>query len=326
MHPRRATLALAAACVALAGLSLLVGHGDLGDAVLRDTFLGLRAWRAAAALLSGAALAVAGVLVQGCFHNPLASPDVLGTTAGATLGGQAALLGWGLVSARAAQAGLAPDLVVPLGSLAGAWIALGLVSAAARWVRDPLGLLLTGVLVSTVAVSIGGLFSSLAMETWEVGRALLAFTLGGVDGAGPARVLAAAPWLFGGLLAAGSLARPLDVLLSGDEEAQALGVDVRRTRRWAVAWVAALAAAATFVGGQVPFVGLVVPHVVRRWTGPSHARLIPAAALGGGAFVLACDLAVRMVPARGAVPLGAVTGLVGAPVFVMLLARRGRAG
>ncbi|MEN9785640.1 MAG: hypothetical protein RLZZ299_904 [Pseudomonadota bacterium] len=321
--PVRALVALALACVALAAASCLVGPGDLRDPTLGDTFLTLRAWRTVAALVAGAALAVAGVLVQGVFHNPLASPDVLGTTAGATLGGQATLLAWGALAPGAAALGVPGDLLVPLGSLAGAWVALGLVAAAGRLARDRLALLLTGVLLSTVCASLGGLATSLAMESWEVGRALVAFTLGGVDGTGPRRIATALPWLVGGAVAAASFARPLDVLLSGDEEAHALGVDVARVRRWSVAWVAALASAATLVGGQVPFVGLVVPHLARRHVGHAHGWLLPASALGGGAFVLACDLLVRLLPTRGTVPLGAVTGLVGAPVFVALLLGRG---
>ncbi len=323
LPPRHATTVLVIACLCLAGASLLVGDGSLAEPDLRAAFLTLRAWRTAGALLAGAALAMAGVVVQGLFHNPLASPDVLGTTAGATLGGQAALLGWSTVAGAATAQGLAPELVVPLGSLLGSWVALLVVQAAARRLHDRLAILLAGVLLSTVAVSLGAMMTSLAMESWEVGRALVAFTLGGLDGLGSARVLGALPWVVVGGVATRLLAPELDVLLSGDDEAAALGVDVAMVRRWGIAWVAVLAAAATFVGGQVPFVGLVVPHLARRWLGPVHGKLLPAAALGGAAFVLVCDIAVRMVPAIGAIPLGAVTGLVGAPVFFTLLERRG---
>jgi iron complex transport system permease protein len=145
-----------------------------------------------------------------------------------------------------------------------------------------------------------------------------------VAGAGRRQILLAAPLIAAGVLAAWAWARSLDLLLSGEEEAAALGVDVAATRRWLTIWVAVLTGAAVSVGGNVIFVGLIIPHALRPLIGVQHRRLIPAVALGGGTFVLACDILARIIPTRAEIPLGVVTGIIGAPVFLMLLARSRR--
>ena len=103
-----------------------------------------------------------------------------------------------------------------------------------------------------------------------------------------------------------------------------LGLDVRRARRWCIAWTALLTAGAVAVGGNLGFVGLVVPHALRRTLGVAHRALIPAAGLAGGCFVLLCDVLARALPARTEVPLGVITSLVGAPTFLVLLLRARR--
>jgi iron complex transport system permease protein len=113
-------------------------------------------------------------------------------------------------------------------------------------------------------------------------------------------------------------------LLSGEDEAATLGVDVPRVRFWTVVWVAVGTAAAVAIGGNLGFVGLIVPHALRPIVGIGLRRLIPAAALAGGAFVVLCDMAVRAVPATGELPLGVVTGLVGGPLFLVLVVRSQR--
>lgn len=307
---------LAAAVVA----SLLAGSGDLGDPRLRPALLELRGLRTAAAGLVGAALAVAGVLVQGLFRNPLASPSILGTSAGAALGGQAALLLHAALAA-ALPVWLAPEMALPLGCLAGAGAALALVLAFAGR-RDLVGLLLAGFALSSLFAAVGAFLTALAQEEWLLGRAMLAFVMGGVEGVGARHLALAAPLVVAGILAAWSWGRELDCLLAGEDEAAALGVDVGAARRWTLAWVAMLTGAATAIGGMIVFVGLVVPHALRPFTGVEHRRLVPAAAVGGAAFLIAADAFARALP--GAVPLGVVTGLVGAPVFLVLLARQRR--
>ncbi|MEL6908290.1 MAG: iron chelate uptake ABC transporter family permease subunit, partial [Planctomycetota bacterium] len=219
-----------------------------------------------------------------------------------------------------------PELVLPLGCLAGAWLSLTVLLVIVRRNSGPLAVLLTGFILSSLFLSVGGFLTSLAQERWELGRAVVAFTLGGVEAKGPRHVALALPLVAAGAAAAFGWRRHLDVLLSGEEEAQALGVDVPLVRRWVIAWTATLTAAAVAVGGNVTFVGLVVPHVLRPFVGVSHRALLPTALVGGAAFVTWADVLTRVLPTRGQVPLGVVTGLVGAPVFLVLLARANRAG
>lgn len=311
--------ALAVTSVGIFGLNLLVGASDLSDASLLPTLLTLRAMRGLVAYLAGSCLAVAGVIAQGLFRNPLASPDVLGTTAGASFAGKLSLLALQTSLSAGFAVGILPELLLPLGCLVGALFALTILLAIARRAPDAVVLLLSGFLLSSLFLSLGSLVTSLAQESWELGRAVISFALGSVTGAGPRQVAIIAPIAVIGTLSAMLWARPLDLLLSGEDEASVLGLDVARTRRWCIAWTALLTAGAVAVGGNLGFVGLVVPHGLRRLVGVAHRTLIPAAALGGGAFVLACDVAARALPSRTEVPLGVLTGLVGAPVFLYLM-------
>ena len=325
-RPKTSTLwLLAAASVVLVGaLSLAVGRGDLADASLRETFLALRTNRLVAAFLTGTALSVAGVLVQGLFRNPLADPGVLGTTAGAVLGGKLTLYLLEIALSTGIFRYVAPEAAVPIGCMAGALAAMVLLLGFVRGDGDLLLVLLLGFSLSSLFASIGSFVTILAQEQWELGRALVAFALGSVSGAGPRHILFALPSIVGGAIAAFAWGRSLDVLLSGEDEARALGVDVRVVRRWCAVWVSVLTGAAVSIGGFLGFVGLVVPHVLRPYTGAEHRRLLPFAAVFGGVFVVLCDVVVRALPTRSEMPLGVMTGLVGAPLFLYLLLRQRR--
>lgn len=301
-------------------LAVLVGSGDLSDPELRDTFLQLRGYRLAAAFLAGAALAVGGVVVQGLFRNPLASPSVLGTTAGASFGGQVALLSYGLAGVGGGGF-IVPEMIVPFGCFVGALGALAVLLFFVRVTQDLLALLLTGFVLSALFLSLSGLLTSIAQETWELGRAIVAFSLGSVSGTGPRQLAFAFPLVGAALVACWFWGRPLDLLLSGEEEALSMGANVDAVRWWSAVWVSVLIASAVSLGGNVGFVGLVVPHMLRPFAGTRHQRLIPAAALGGGIFLVSCDVLARLIPSRSEIPLGVVTGLIGAPLFLLLLIR-----
>jgi iron complex transport system permease protein len=300
------------------GSALLVGHGSLADPSLSYTLLELRATRVLAAALAGAALAAGGVVVQGVFRNPLVSPSILGTTAGASLGGQLALLA---LATQAADSILPAELVLPLGCLAGAELGLAILLLFCRERAGTLTLILTGFILSSLFLAVGGFVTSLAQDQWDLSRAVVAFTLGGVGGTGARQAAAAVPFVLIGLVACWGWSGSFDVLLSGEDEARTLGVEVGQVRRWAVVWVAVLTAAAIAVGGNVAFVGLVVPHALRPIVGVGHRRLLPASALLGASFLVGCDVLARALPGRSELPLGVITGIIGAPVFLYLLAR-----
>lgn len=321
----RLMMLLLLATGAVAALGLLVGHAGLADSALRDALLRLRASRLGVSFFAGASLSVGGVMVQGLFNNPLASPSILGTTAGASLGGQAALLG-AVVGLRHRPAWLEAEMVLPLGCVLGALGALVVLLLVTRFQRDLVVLLLVGFLLSSLFLSVGAFLTSVAQQSWEVGRAMIAFTLGSTSGVGRRQVLLVLPLAIAGTVAAALWARPLDLLLSGEEEARSLGLDVNVARRWLVIWTAVLTAGAVASAGNVGFVGLIAPHALRRFVGVAHRRLVPAAALGGGLFLMACDVLSRSLPTTSEVPLGVITGVIGAPLFLSLLvAQRGYA-
>ncbi len=322
--PDRARLKLAALACAAFGLVLLsirLGNNDWADVDIRRAVVTLRAYRVGVAFFAGASLAVAGVVIQAVFRNALASPSVLGVTAGASLGGTVTLVVTEVVFSGAAAAAAFGEMLVPAGCMAGAAMALSLVLVLTRRRTSSTSFLLVGFLLSAVFLSMGAFVMSLSQSTWELGRVVVSFTLGTVSGSGPRQLVTIATWCIVGTVAALGWHRSLDMMLTGDEEALTLGVDVRRVRRWGIVWVAFLSAGAVAVGGNVAFVGLVVPHALRSVFGSSHRALIPAAAIGGGIFLVLCDLGARVAPTQSQMPLGVVTGLIGAPMLIALLHR-----
>jgi iron complex transport system permease protein len=314
-------LVLTVGLVLAAAGSLLAGAGGNSESELLPLFIELRAMRLAAATLVGAGLAMAGVLMQGLFRNPLAEPGIIGTSAGASLGGMVTLIGSELLGSHLV---LSPVVLLPLGCVGGGLLSLWLVLVVTRHSRDNLAVLLCGVVMAMLFTSLGGALSAWAQTQWEMARALMTFSMGSIDAKGPEHILLATPLVLGAGAVAWGWGRQLDVLLSGEDEAASLGIDHTRARRWLIVWATLLVAGAVAVGGGIAFVGLVVPHALRGFVGPTHRRLLPVAALGGALFVLLCDVVVRLLPTRGEIPLGVITGLVGAPVFLWLMVRRQR--
>ena len=306
----------------VAGFGLCLGRGDLSGQA-GAVFLELRAWRIAAAALAGAALGMGGVLMQGLFRNPLASPDLLGTTAFSLLGGQLVLVLM-VVAGAIIPVWVPPELLLPIGCLIGAASALAALLWLAERANGLTTVLVVGFLIAALGASAASLLTSLCRDQWELMRALQGLSLGGVDGTGPAQLALAAPLVFIGGIAAWAWGRPLDLLLSGEAEAAALGVDVALVRRWTFIWTATLTAAAVALGGAAVFVGLIAPHVMRGFVGVTHRRLIPASAFGGAIFLVLCDNLARALPTTGELPLGVITGLIGAPMFIVVLLRSRR--
>jgi iron complex transport system permease protein len=288
---------------------LLGGHADS----LAGSLLELRAGRALTAFVTGGALALAGVMMQALLRNPLADPYVLGISAGASVGALLALL---LMCAAA---------TVDAASLAGAVTVSMLLYLLAR--RDMRGgaaaeggasmLLLTGVILSSACMALVTLMLSIAPEGRL--RSMVFWMIGDLAGA-PLRVL---PWIvLGGALAfAMRSARAINVLALHADTAATLGVNVGRLRKGLFFVSGMLTASAVTNAGSIGFVGLVVPHACRFAFGPDHRVLIPAAVLAGGSFLVLCDTMARTVIAPQQLPVGAITAIIGAPVFLYQLHR-----
>jgi len=271
----------------------------------------LRLPRVLSAMLVGAGLAIAGATFQGILRNPLADPYVLGTASGAALGAAIAVL----IPVR--------FLFLEIGLLnvlafVGALVTVGVVYRVGRS-GGLTGLLLTGYAVGSL------LAAGLAMAMYLSGanlRQIFSFLLGGFDGASWLRLATALPIIVVGAIAIVARSRALNGLLLGDETAAHLGVDVRRERAILLALASLVTAAGVAISGLIGFVGLLVPHLVRMVTGPDARRVLPVSAVAGAVLLGAADLVARMA---GDIPVGVVTALIGAPVFVLLL-RRTRTG
>ena len=268
--------------------------------------------------LVGASLSVAGVVFQALLRNPLADPFVLGISGGAALGGVAVL---SLGHALGLGAG-----AVPIAAFAGALATTALLFGAAG-MRGRLAattLLLTGVVFNAFAsaaivflASLGGMSEGAGIFLWLIGT---------LASAGGPLLGALAGLLAAGLACAWPLARALDLLAMGDDTAEQLGIAVERTKRLLLLATALVVGGAVSVSGLIGFVGLIVPHALRLVFGPDHRLLVPASALAGGAFLVACDTLARTILPGRELPVGAITALVGGPLFLVLLRRQGGRG
>jgi iron complex transport system permease protein len=290
---------------------------------VHQTILELRLWRTLTTAGVGAALALSGALVQGLFRNGLAAPSVLGVTGGASLGATLAILvlgGSGPALMGVADSGAA-TLLVPVFGFVGALAAVALVAALAA----PGGrlsvptLLLMGIAVNTCIAGLLSLISSLMLDDWEVSRAILSWTFGTLDDRTGYHALTV--WI--GLAVAATaiplVAWELDLLQGGEDDAASLGVNTKRVRVLCIGAASLSAAAAVAVAGQIAFVGLVVPHLVRLLAGRGHRALLPLSLAGGMAFLLALELANHWLLGSSALQPGVAMSLVGGPFFIGLL-------
>jgi iron complex transport system permease protein len=276
--------------------------------------MAIRVPRVLVAGLVGAALAVAGTQMQGLFQNPMASPDVIGTSTGAALG---AVLAFVL--------GLAQSHVAWIPALACVGAALSLATVyglTTRRGRTPVAmLLLAGVALNALLGALTSFAITLTWVRYEVAQEVVFWLMGGLDDRTWTHVWLSAPIVAVGLAAAAALARDLDLFTTGEDAAATLGLDVERAKQRVLGIAALLSGTAVAVSGVVGFVGLIVPHALRLIVGPSHRRLVPATAMAGAIFVITADLVARTSLAPIEIRLGIVTGLCGAPFFLWLLGR-----
>jgi iron complex transport system permease protein len=276
----------------------------------------IRLPRALLALLVGANLAVAGVIMQSITANPLGSPEILGVNAGA------AFL---VVAAVTIAPGLAGFSIMPL-AFGGGAIAAALVFGMARYGRgglSPARLALAGV---TVSLLLFALVQGLMILHQDDAGSLFFWLIGGVTYAQWHDVHVVLPFAAAGLAGAYLLASRLNLLALGEDMARGLGQNVARTRLYGSVVVVVLAGAAVGVAGPVAFVGLMVPHIVRKLVGVNHFVVIPLAALAGAGLLLYADIASRFVQKEAQTPAGLVTALIGTPFFIYLARREKLAG
>jgi iron complex transport system permease protein len=300
-------------------MAVCIGSGSAGprelldllrgadDPAARDVLLRLRLPRALAAFGTGVSLSLAGVLMQVLLRNPLADPYILGTSGGAAVATLAAMLLGG--------SGLLLDLTAFCGALGSTLLVFVIAYAGGYW--TPGRLLLTGVVIAAGWSAVVSLMLALSPEGNL--RGILFWLMGDFSFASdPSMVL-----IIGSLaLSVGlMLSRSLNVLATGDQQAALLGLRVRPMRILVYVLSSLLTAVAVTTAGTVGFVGLVVPHLIRLIGGADHRVVIPGAALAGGSLLVVADTLARTVAAPRQLPVGAITAVVGVPLFLFLLRR-----
>ncbi|MEM9551784.1 MAG: iron chelate uptake ABC transporter family permease subunit [Pseudomonadota bacterium] len=280
----------------------------------------IRAPRLALGLLVGAALAVSGAVMQGLFRNPLADPGLVGVSAGAGLGAVTAIVLGGMLPPVVVDA--IGNWLVPVAAFFGGWAStLVLYRVATRRGRTSVAtMLLAGIALGALAGAVSGILVYLADD--QQLRDLTFWGLGSLAGATWAKVVVAGPMIALALFASLLLGRGLNGLALGEATAHHLGIDVQRLKNGAILTVAAATGAAVAVSGAIGFIGIVVPHLLRLATGPDHTTLLLNAALLGAALLLLADVISRLIIAPAELPIGIVTAVLGAPVFLWILLRR----
>jgi iron complex transport system permease protein len=304
---------------ALAAVSLLVGRSgwlwpwqqtdrdaDLAQLILWE----LRLPRLLLAIFVGAALGLAGAVLQGLTRNPLAEPGLLGVSSGAALGAVIAIYtGLGAVW----------SLAVPVFGLGGAVLGTSLTLALGTG-GGVLGLILAGAAVSGLMLAGTALVLNLAPNPYAAYE-ISHWMMGSLADRSWDQLLLALPFMFAGVLLLLSTGRALDALSLGEQQAASLGVDLKQLRRRVLLGTALAVGAATSVTGAIGFIGLLAPHLVRRTAGYEPRRVLWPAALCGAVLLLIADIFTRILPFDQELKLGVLTGLVGSPFFMWLVLR-----
>ena len=317
----RLALILVALVVLLFGASIVTGHAVAGPGdSLRALIAGdgtplgvvmreIRLPRALLAVMVGLSLGLSGAALQGYLRNPLAEPGLIGVSGAAALGAVLAI-----------QTGIAAvfALALPLAALCGSVAAVLLILALAGPRGGSITLILAGIAISALAGALTSLVLNLSPNPFAAAD-IVFWMMGSLADRSFTHVWLALPFMVAGWVMLGLTARGLAALTLGEDAAEAMGVSLARLRLLLILGTAASVGAATAVAGAIGFVGLVVPHLLRRFVGARPGALLWASALGGAAMVLAADIAVRVVVPDRDLKLGVLMALVGAPLFLHLI-------
>ena len=274
----------------------------------------LRLPRAVAAILVGSSLAVSGAIMQGMTRNPLASPSIMGVTAGSSF---LIAIAFALMPGIS-YSGLSAFSFIGAGF--GAALVFGLTTLS-RGGMTPVKLALAG---SAITALLSSLSTAIGIK-YNIAKDMSYFFAGGVSAVQPTQVQMLLPFVISGLLLAVILSRSITVLSLGEEVAKSLGQNTSVVQLMGTAAVLLLTGAAVSIAGMIGFVGLIVPHITRFLVGTDYRWLIPCSAVLGGILLIAADIVGRMVNAPFETPVGAITALVGVPFFIYLARKEGRA-
>lgn len=295
-------------------------QGKTPSSIYEGVFLQIRLPRVILCALSGGILAISGVYMQGLFRNPLVEPGIVGTSAGAAFGAS-------IVFVLAAYLpiewkSLVGPLLVPLFAFLGATLSTYIVYTISKSQQKTsiLSILLVGLAINALGLSGMGFMTYLARDPQA--RSINFWNLGTFSGANWQQVLIVSILFIVVFFSTFQFAKPLNTILLGEEEAIYLGVDIKKFRRKILIVNTLMVAIITSFVGIIGFVGLIVPHIVRQIVGSDHKKLLPISMLVGGTVLLLADLAARLLLSPSEIPIGIITSLVGAPVFIILLKKQ----
>ncbi len=285
--------------------------------IYEGVFIQLRLPRVLLCAIVGAILSVSGVLMQGLFRNPIVEPGLVGTSAGAAFGASIVFVMAGNMSASFKS--FAGPLLVPLFAFAGGLLATYMVYSLAKNEKrvSILSILLIGIAINAVGLSATGFMSYIARDPQA--RSITFWNLGTFSGASWMQVFIVATVALVIFIIALRYSKQLNALLLGEEEANYLGVDSNKLKRRIMLLNTAMVSVATAFVGVISFMGLIVPHVLRLLIGSDNKKLLPASMLLGAMLMTLADFGARMILAPAEIPIGIITSLVGAPIFIVLL-------
>ena len=286
--------------------------GNECDSVTRNIILNIRLNKAVVALLAGAALAVSGLQMQTLFRNPLAGPYVLGISSGASLGVALFILGFSLLGMSITE--------VPLGLAGAAWIGsmliLAFVGALSGRIKDIMVILILGMMFSSGVSAIVQILQYLSHE--DSLKAYVIWTMGSLGEVTYSQMIVLSAAVITGLMLAVFAIKPLNQLLLGEEYAETMGMNIRRSRNILFLSTTLLAGTVTAFCGPIGFIGLAMPHVTRlMFANSDHRILIPANIITGGAILIICDIISKLL----VLPINAITALLGIPVIIFIVLR-----
>jgi iron complex transport system permease protein len=285
--------------------------------IYEGVFLQIRLPRVLLCMITGAALSVSGVLMQGLFRNPIVEPGLIGTSSGAAFGASIVFVLSASLNKEIQQ--IAGPLLVPLFAFGGGLLATYIVYVLAKGADrlNVTSILLIGIAVNAVGLSGTGFMSYIARDPQA--RSITFWNLGTFSGASWLQV-----WITGSVVCfvcffSFRYAKQLNTLILGEEEANYAGVDTEKLKKRVMLINTAMVSVATAFVGVISFMGLIVPHLMRLILGSDHKKLIPASMIAGAILLTIADMGARLLLAPAEIPIGIITSLVGAPIFIILL-------
>lgn len=301
---------------------ILLGK-DVENVAWQNIILKIRLPRTVTAVLVGAALSVGGLQMQTLFRNPLAGPSVLGITAGASLGVATIMLAAGSATTAFAirSVGIGGSWLIVLASSVGAFLVLLIILAISYRIRDNVVMLIVGIMVANITIAIVSIWQYFS-DPEQIQEYIL-WTFGSLGGVTNYQLGVLGSIVGVGILATFFLSKTLNALLLGEDYAQSMGLNIRRSRILIIFVTSVLAGAITGFCGPIGFVGIAVPHLTRSFLNTSdHRLLIPSCVLVGAILMLFCDIISQVPGSTTVLPVNAITAMIGSPIVIWIIVKR----